>query len=331
MCNGDQQALCESIAGLMADYRQNEIQAPTPAHVEHWVSQFEAPVRLQLLNEQYHILQRTYFPKEKVTEFLTSVARHRELVGENPREFWQQTGILDIQLRGRSQKDMLAIFNEILQREYGITIAECDHASGRFVYFDDAVFSGGHVKNDVIEWLPQAPQEMRLILVAMAIHTGSLLYMQQKIMAAATQLGKRTTFEPWWHIAVQNRRDMRNSSEVLWPSRISDDPLVTEYAQMLTQQGFPPTLRTAGAMGNSRIFSSEASRDLFEQEMLRAGVRIRRDCPHLNEHQHPLGNTLLRTFGFGSLIVTHRNCPNNNPLALWASDPWYPLFPRRTN
>jgi hypothetical protein len=40
---------------------------------------------------------------------------------------------------------------------------------------------------------------------------------------------------------------------------------------------------------------------------------------------------VLETLGFGSLIVTFRNCPNNTPLALWAGDPWYPLFPRITN
>ena len=40
---------------------------------------------------------------------------------------------------------------------------------------------------------------------------------------------------------------------------------------------------------------------------------------------------ILESLGFGSLVVTFRNCPNNAPLALWAGDPWYPLFPRRTN
>jgi hypothetical protein len=54
-------------------------------------------------------------------------------------------------------------------------------------------------------------------------------------------------------------------------------------------------------------------------------------CPNLNKYQRPLGNMLLETLGFGSLIVTFRNCPNNAPLALWAGDPWHPLFPRTTN
>ena len=60
-------------------------------------------------------------------------------------------------------------------------------------------------------------------------------------------------------------------------------------------------------------------------------MRIREMCPHLNQYQRPLGNMVLDTLGFGSMIVTFRNCPNNAPLALWTGDPWYPLFQRTTN
>ncbi len=54
-------------------------------------------------------------------------------------------------------------------------------------------------------------------------------------------------------------------------------------------------------------------------------------CPNLGESQRPLGHTSLEALGFGSMIVTFRNCPNNAPLALWVGAPWYPLFPRTTN
>jgi hypothetical protein len=94
---------------------------------------------------------------------------------------------------------------------------------------------------------------------------------------------------------------------------------------------YPPNLRTAGHVGGGGIFSSDAGRQLLEEEFLKAGVHIRQMCPHLNKYQRPLGNVILETLGFGSLIVTFRNCPNNAPLALWAGDPWNPLFPRTTN
>ena len=93
-------------------------------------------------------------------------------------------------------------------------------------------------------------------------------------------------------------------------------------------------LRTPGPGGSAGncIFSSDTGRQLiWNMNSLKAGVRIRQMCPHLNQYQRPLGNMILDTLGFGSLIVTFRNCPNSAPLALWAGDPWHPLFQRTTN
>jgi hypothetical protein len=84
-------------------------------------------------------------------------------------------------------------------------------------------------------------------------------------------------------------------------------------------------------MGDSEIFSSEAGRDLLEQQLLKAGLQIREECQYLKENHRPLGYMKLKTLGFGSLLVTFRNCPNNCPLAFWVDDPWYPLFPRKIN
>ena len=84
-------------------------------------------------------------------------------------------------------------------------------------------------------------------------------------------------------------------------------------------------------MGNSRIFSSEAGRDLLEQQLLQAGLQIKEERLYFKENYRPLGYTVLKTLGFGALLVTFRNCPNNCPLAFWADDPWYPLFPRKIN
>jgi hypothetical protein len=94
---------------------------------------------------------------------------------------------------------------------------------------------------------------------------------------------------------------------------------------------YPPTLRQPGSLGTNALFATDAGRVLLEQEFLKAGARIRQLCPNLGATQRPLGHITLDTLGFGSLIVTFRNCPNNAPLALWVGEPWYPLFPRTTN
>ena len=133
----------------------------------------------------------------------------------------------------------------------------------------------------------------------------------------------------WWRaIQLEDQKINTNSSDVLRPVTIPDDDAVNEYVKAMTHK---PHLRTAGQVGGVGIFSSDAGRQLLEQEFLKAGVQIRKLCPQLNKYQRPLGNSVLETLGFGSLIVTFRNCPNNAPLVLWVGEPWYPLFPRTTN
>ena len=96
-------------------------------------------------------------------------------------------------------------------------------------------------------------------------------------------------------------------------------------------RNYEHVLRVAGNPGAAGLFSSDAAKILLEQEFLKAGVYIRNICPNLSAVQRPLGHMTLETLGFGSLIVTYRNCPNNAPLAFWVDTPWYPLFPRTTN
>ena len=115
---------------------------------------------------------------------------------------------------------------------------------------------------------------------------------------------------------------------MLRPSAIPADAAVQAYAQGLK---YAPVLRPGNDVGKNKFFSSDVGRNLLEQELLKTGCAIRSICPNLNQYQRPLGNMVLQTFGFGSLIVTFRNCANNCPLAFWVDSPWYPLFPRKTN
>ena len=78
---------------------------------------------------------------------------------------------------------------------------------------------------------------------------------------------------------------------------------------------------------------------MLERELLLAGMHIRSLSQNPSPALRPLGFGPFG-LGFGSTIVTYRNCPNNTPLALWWGDPqaepahpfarWYPLVQRRT-
>jgi hypothetical protein len=128
-------------------------------------------------------------------------------------------------------------------------------------------------------------------------------------------------------ILIEDRKAEIDRSDVLRPVSIPADELTQQYVRAMTE---PPLLRRPGDVGSQGFFSSEAGRHLLEQELLKAGCRIAAMCPHLGPHRRPLGNFVLETLGFGTLVLTYRNCPRNAPLALWADGPWYPLLPRKS-
>lgn len=323
------QEILASIAATTADYRAGELPAPTPAHVERWVQQFDAAVQLPILQEIDHVLKNTYFSKQKVSEFIRDAIRTQKLTGDDAQQFWHNANFLDIQGGGDSQTDILALFSEVLSSELGFGIDDCGRSGDVFIYLDDGIFTGNRVRRDLEEWVrDHAPAQAKVHVICIALHRGGQYYASGKIQDAVRASGKTITITWWRAIELEDRKTYSSTSDVLRPTVIPNDPAVQAYVGAMQYQ---PTLRTAGNPGAPGLFSSDAAKIQLEQEFLKAGVHIRQVCPNLSATQRPLGHMTLETLGFGSLIVTYRNCPNNAPLAFWVDAPWYPLFPRTTN
>jgi hypothetical protein len=320
--------LLQSIAAITQDYRAGVLPPPTPAHVDRWITQFPEGLQQPILAEMEHVLGKTYFSRADVTRFLRRLINHRTWTNGDPTSFWRQVNFLDVQPRGRSQTELLALFDATLQEECGISIAECGQGS-QFLYLDDGLFSGGRLGADLENWIKgAAPQEAQLLVALVARHTQGTYFTKKKLTEAIVDSGKTITSRWVYEIEIENRRSRTDNSDVLRPTGPGNDASVVAYVQALDRD---QTWRTGTSLGPRQFFSSSRGREFLEQEFLRMGVAIRAMCPYLNVHQKPLGNTTMRTPGFGTLFVTFRNCPNNAPLVLWAGDPWYPLFPRLTN
>jgi hypothetical protein len=324
----------KSIAATAADYRKNELDEPfTADHVLTWVDQFDAKDRLPTLAELSHVLRQTYFPEARVTKFLSGLVKNAKLTGEDPAKFWKSAGVLDVQRGGSSQTELLERFNSVLQKQIGLDLEECEGTSNSFIYLDDAVFTGNRVLYDLQRWIEnEAPQKARVDIVVLALHEGGDYYATQKLSEAAKHAGKTITTKMWSIRRIENRKAYKNSSEVLWPAKLPEgNDEIDAYVQMLKDAGYPPALRVQGGTPKDSVFSGEAGREALESSLLEAGVRVRSMCPNLTDTARPLGYSKLSTLGFGATVVTSRNCPNNCPLALWVSEPWYPLFRRKTN
>jgi hypothetical protein len=318
-----------SIARTVRDYRLLDLEPATPERIDAWVSQFDRDVQLPILSEMDHVLKSTYFSLEKVTGFLRGLRESSNLVGSDPRGFWRQVTFLDIQGGGNSQTEMLTLLSEILTEKFGFGIDECGEGGAVFVYLDDAIFTGNRVRRDLETWIVEnAPEKADVHVICIALHTGGWYYAKQRIEAKAREVRKTIKLTCWRAIELEDRRAYSHAADVLRPTSIPDDPAVRAY---VAEMKYAPTLREGGTRSASDLFSTEAGRTLLEQELLKAGAKIRQICTNLGTTQRPLGHITLDTLGFGSLIVTFRNCPNNAPLALWVGEPWIPLFPRTTN
>ncbi|MBS1852908.1 MAG: hypothetical protein JST79_18545 [Acidobacteria bacterium] len=325
-------ALVQAVASKISNYRKGSIPRIDTDHVHAWIRQFEDEVRDPILRELDHVLGKTYLSRTAVKSFLKELATLDDLTSGKHKTFWRKATILNNQRAGSSQKELLALFDDILDEEHGICLKDCGDDDGVAIYIDDVVFTGGHVRGDLIDWIERsAPRKAVIHIIVMAYHLGGQHFAGNKIAEAAEKAGKKIELR-WWSIQkIEDRKYYINNSDVLRPVRIPDHRLTQEYAAKLKAQGYAPVLRKPGSVGPAQFFSSDEGRHLLEQQFLIAGTEIREMCPLLNEYQRPLGNMVLRTLGFGALIVTFRNCANNCPLAFWAGDPWIPLFPRKTN
>jgi hypothetical protein len=330
--------LLASIAATTADYREGDLPAPTPEHVARWVNQFDADIQLRILREVDHVLKQTYIPRATVKRFFSSLILNEKLTGGNPAAFWSQAYILDIQQNGQSQTHIREVFGEALREQLGLNINVCGRPGGAFIYLDDVIFSGGRVTTDLSVWLRNtAPPNSVIHVLVMATHRLGEWQSENQIKKVAAAAGKTIELHIWAALRLENRMKYRHTADVLWPTSVPDDPQVAAYVAQ--EERFPLQTRVAGAGKSGLGFTSEEGRQLLEREFLRAGVRIRSFCRNPSPIMRPLGFSNFGV-GFGSTIVTYRNCPNNAPLALWWGDPnahhnhpfsrWYPLLQRKT-
>lgn len=326
------QTLLDSIAATIADYREGEIPQPSAAHVAKWVKQFDAHQQVPILTEMDVLLKRTYITKAMMEGFLLNLASNQQLVGANPDQFWPTVNFLDIQDGGSSQHEMLGLFSKAMKETLGIEVDQCGSKGGPYVYLDDISFTGNRVLNDLNRWIQgSAPSKALVPVIVRAYHSGGQWYANKGIQATAAKEKKTISLKWWRAMELEDRANSSNTSDVFRPSSLPTDAAMAEYVKGLA---YPPPLRDAGKMGSCKVFADEQGRDLLEQQLLNAGLRVRAMCPNLPATQRLLGYSSAnsrKTLGFGSTLVTYRNCPNNCPLAFWAGDPWYPLFPRKHN
>lgn len=317
--------LIQQLISVVGDYKLGQIAPFDETHVNKWLNQFPAESQTPLLSELTHVLTRTYLKKLDISSFFKDTIITPNILSG----IFSSTSLLNIQGGGNSQRDCIEMFNADLyaatQRKAAINSYDAEH----FLYLDDVIFSGQRMRNDIVNWLADsAPQKCSLYIVTHTMHRLSLWYSETFINKKITEIRKEISIKFIYKELVEDRLYYSYSSDVLRPVANNWNETITNYINGLTK---PPTYRHPGSIGDKAYFSSDAGRQRLENEFLAAGAHIKEICKHFSVNHRPLGYMKLESLGFGTMIVSYRNCPNNAPLALWAGDPWYPLFPRSNN
>lgn len=327
--------LIASIASTIKTYRAGELAEPTSAHVDRWAKQFTRANQLPFLREFDHVLKQGFVTRKIVKGFLRKLVTNEKLAGPRPATYWKSAHFLTIQQNGQSQKEMLKLFAKCLDDECGLDLAKCGKPGGDYIYLDDVIFSGNRVGNDLEQWIVNdAPQTAKVHVIVAALHSGGSYLATRKLEGVIKQSGKKINITSWRALEIENRKAYKNKSGVLWPTAVPDVPVVRAYMALPSKYPFEPRQAIGAVVAP---FSSEEGRQVLETEFLIAGAKIRALSENPKASMRPLGFSAFG-LGFGSMIATYRNCPNNCPLALWWGDPeatsgalhWYPLLPRKT-
>ena len=328
----EREELLASVANTIKTYRVGEIE-PTPEHVDRWLNQFTPAQQLPFLREFDHVIKQGFCTQESVVGFLRKLVSNTKLAGADPVAYWSAANILNIQQNGQSQKEMLQLFATCLKEECHLDLGTCGKPGGEFICLDDVLFSGNRVGNDLEPWIiNDAPQSATVHVIVAAQYSSGTYLVGRRLTEIVRQSGKQITIRYWRAFEIENQKRYKNRSGVLWPVGIPNDAEVQAYIALPSKFPFEPRQSIASV---ASPFSSEAGRQVLESEFLIAGAKIRALSENPKQSMRPLGFSPFG-IGFGAMIATYRNCPNNCPLAIWWGDPeatsgalhWYPLLPR---
>jgi hypothetical protein len=323
-------ASAAALASVLVDYRALDgYETISEDHVLAWIEQFNgSPSEKQaFLDELTNVLRSTYHTREGIRTWLRSLVKNPKLVGGSSEGFWANVNVLQLQPAERSQPEMNMLLTEVLGEELGIELP-INNGGDVALYLDDAIFSGNTAVNVLADAYPNDKKPGKLIIAASDISTGGWYSLTTRLQERGFGLPQGFTVK-----MTENKSNMGSAADVL---RLRDYPNDEKSQTYLTQRlnGGPATV-LRGLQGNqSKLFSNETARELLERMFWNAGLDCLENCTNLSANVRPLGYCSAggkNKTGFGSLFATYRNCPNNAPVALWASEPWFPLLRRRTN
>ena len=334
----------QRIIDIIGDYENN---AMTTGHVIDWVSQFEVGDQEFILDELAVIFEKTYYSKLKCKELLSGYLKYLKehyKYADVP-TFLKSTVFLDLQAEHKSQKELLALLNEIILEEYQMSLDDCGQVPGHYLYLDDVLSTGNTIYGQLANWLNEPnltdgsktnlaylkAKNIKLSVCLLCMHQWGQSNVEYRLMVNIDNETKK-------HITYFRFYEIENNLKALKPALNLMLPLDNQLAEvgnyLSTLEGANTNADRAFRKSNQpieeKLFSSSEARNRIEDIFLKKGIEILGRVQNLNVKAiRPLGYTVKshKTLGLGTLFFTYRNIPNNCPIVFWwGNNNWRPLF-----
>jgi hypothetical protein len=323
------------LSWFVADYQPNAFADADDLAVT-WIRQFPKGSQVPIMRALATALQTTYISQESYTNYFQSRITNED--------FWSNAFFLDgPATEGQSGVITYKLVADEVNKKFGPILESQEpkwHMSANHVFVDDAIFSGDRVIKDYGQWWDSPPDPsiwpeyqrddgpINIYVWTYVRHTAGEEHVRKWLDRTVTAYGYSCQVNFASALVLEDRNEFSTQSDVLWPASLTETAVETRFGDSTSRSKLRPVDPKAPSSA-AGVFASAKDREALESEFMDAGLDILRQ---FNKAWAPLGYG-RRPFGFGSLSVSYRNCPNNAPLALWWSIPshgWTPLFARST-
>lgn len=345
-------AIFEELQDYRADEENPAIQM-TRNRIRRWINQFDETDRIFILTELRNIIDKRYWTKENVYDFLKGsmdfLRTHYQF--NSVTDFLSDSVFLDLQRPNKSQPTLHRLLRTVLQEEYNFNLDNCGSRNKiHYIYLDDVLCTGNTLFQDIKTWVNQRDNEghtylskledgsIKLTFLYLFIHTNNFYKKRAQFRHQITQ-----NFENYFTLfrAIEIENGFGSNLGLVWPSEENQQELVTTYQNQIEervntycdQKNFTRTnsefYRPSNQPTTEHFFTSLENRKRFEDILLHRGIRILNAASTNIPNLRSLGYSLpsLKNFGFGTLAMTWRNIPNNCPIIFWYSGGGFlPLF-----
>lgn len=348
--------LIYDIYKLIKDYRLefSDGSRISRSRIKNWIDQFDKEVRIPILTELKNVFEKRYCSKKDVREFLEAIIQKltQDFKFSSPTEFLKNSDFLNLQPEGKSQRIMLSLFDELIRKKYGLSLADCGTTSKKYsIYIDDILCTGLTLISDIKDWSEQNFSANKTNAQAVADNSTTLVFAyvfiheknyKKKVAEMRHKISNDVSSKHKMYrlIEIENGIGQSSKIDLLYPLEHGQLQIVTDYMNEIIERVDNHTkkyntvsqeefFRPAGQPANEQFFTSEQNRVIVENAFLQKGIEILRNANPNNRNMRALGYSIpsLKNFGFGALCFTWRNVPNNAPLVFWYSGGGFtPLF-----